>query len=151
VDAQQGIVLGSHVYADDGNYSVVVCVSDGYAFPGCAPTLVTVLNVPPFVEAGPELVGRVGEPVVLAGSFVDLGTLDNHVATIEWGDGSPPEGGIVAELPFGPPGSPAGMTGTVHGVHIYTAPGPYVVTLTVTDDEGAPATDPVPVAILPPP
>ena len=66
--------------------------------------------------------------------FTDMGTLDTHTALINWGDGTQ-EPGTVTESPFGPPGDPAGMSGTVSGSHSYAAAGLYNVEVTVTDDD----------------
>src|SRR2546428_1209507 len=64
-------------------------------------------------------------------------TLDTHSATINWGDGTVTETGMVTESPFGPPGSTAGANGTVSGSHVYADNGSYTVKLCVTDDDGA--------------
>jgi PKD repeat protein len=42
----------------------------------------------------------------------------------------------VTESPFGPPGSSAGLDGTVADAHTWTSPAIYHVTLTVVDDDG---------------
>ena len=55
----------------------------------------------------------------------DPGTGDTHTATIDWGDGSPLEAGIVDQ-----------GAGTVSGSHAYADDGTYTVTVTVTDDDG---------------
>ena len=75
---------------------------------------VTVNNVAPVVEAGPDQTVNEGQTVNFAGSFVDPGA-DTH--TIEWafGDGTPVAGGTL---------TPA---------HAYADDGVYIVTLTVTD------------------
>jgi predicted acyltransferase (DUF342 family) len=83
-------------------------------------------------------------------TFNDRGTLDTHTATIDWGDGSPVDTGIVSEAPFGPPGSTAGANGSVAGQHPYVAtPGVYTVTVTVVDDDGGVGTDTLRLTIVP--
>jgi VCBS repeat-containing protein len=73
--------------------------------------------------------------VSITATFNDLGTLDTHTATIDWGDGHVTTG-TVSESPFGPPGSTAGANGTVTGSHTYKRTGVYTVKVTVTDDDG---------------
>jgi len=59
-------------------------------------------------------------------TFGDPGTADTHTATIEWGDGSPSEAGIVTE---------SDGSGTVAGSHVYADNGTYTVEVCVTDDD----------------
>lgn len=144
----------SHTYADDGVYSVVVTVEDDDSSSGGDTTLVTVRNVAPTVEAGADATIDEGGSFSLApATFNDKGTLDTHTASIDWGDGSPVESGLVAEAPFGPPGSTSGASGTVvAGTHVYADDGVYTVTVTVTDDDGGVGSDTTTVTVrnLPP-
>ena len=127
----------SHVYADDGDYTVTVEVTDDDTGVGSDTLTVTVNNVAPTVDAGPNQKADEGDTVSLApATFNDKGTLDTHTATIDWGDGTLEDAGAVTEAPFGPPGSTAGADGTVDGSHIYADNGVYTVTVTVTDDDG---------------
>ena len=99
--------------------------------------MVMVINVDPTVDAGANQTVNEGDLVSLDPStFNDLGTLDEHTATINWGDGTPVEAGTVDESPFGPPGSTAGADGEVSGSHAYGDDGAYTVTVTVIDDNG---------------
>jgi PKD repeat protein len=77
--------------------------------------------------------------VQIAAVFNDLGTLDRHTATIDWGDGRTTTGSVT-ESPFSP-GSTSGANGTVTGSHTYTRAGTYTVRVTVTDDDGGRRTD----------
>jgi Ca2+-binding RTX toxin-like protein len=98
--------------------------------------------VAPTVEAGSDQTVDEGLEVSLdPATFKDLGTLDTHTATIDWGDGMAPEAGVVTESSFGPPGFTDGADGTVSGSHVYGDNGLYTVMVTVTDDEGASASD----------
>jgi hypothetical protein len=73
-----------------------------------------------------------GQPVVLQGSFTDESWLDTHNGLIDWGDSEE----SVATLTDLTHVSPA-ATGKTSGTHTYGSPGPYTVTLTVTDNAGA--------------
>ena len=80
-------------------YPVSVSVLDDGVVPGLAATAVTVSNVAPGVAIDSAIdefgnqVGGVGvllehTPVAVSASFADVGTLDTHVASINWGDGT---------------------------------------------------------------
>ncbi|GAA5505791.1 PKD domain-containing protein [Novipirellula caenicola] len=128
--------FADHVYADDGVYTVTITVTDDDETTTDTFT-VTVGNEAPTFDAGPDQLSSEGA-IVSAGTinFNDLGTLDAHTATINWGDGTATENGTVTEAPFGPPGSTAGADGTVNFAdHVYADDGIYTVTITVTDDD----------------
>jgi hypothetical protein len=131
------VTFPTHVYADNGAHTVTVCVADDDGDQGCDTAGVTVSNVAPVVEAGSSQTVAEGSTISLASSFGDAGTLDTHTATVNWGDGTPTEPATVTESPFGPPGSTAGMAGTLSGSHVYADNGSYTVTVCVTDDDGA--------------
>jgi len=93
--------------------------------------IVTVNNVAPVMDAGSDQIADEGSVVSLGGAvFDDLGTLDTHTATIEWGDGSLPVEGLVNQT-----------SKTVSGTHVYADNGVYTVLVTITDDDGASARD----------
>jgi PKD repeat protein len=137
-----GSVSASHVYADDGSYVVEVVVTDADGGTGRGSFTVVVTNAAPVVQAGPDRAIAEGASVALApATFTDAGTLDSHTATIDWGDGSTPVNGTVSESPSGPPGDPAGMSGSVDAAHTYGSDGVFTVTVTVTDDDGGVGSD----------
>jgi predicted GH43/DUF377 family glycosyl hydrolase len=128
-----GTVAGSHVYADNGTYTVQVCVTDDDLAETCDTLDVTVDNVAPTVHAGADQTVDEGTTVALdPATFDDPGTADTHTATIDWGDGSPVQPGTVTE---------AGGSGTVAGDHSYADNGAYTVTVCVTDDDTATTCD----------
>lgn len=153
-----GSVSGSHVYADDGTYTVTVCVTDDDSDNDCDTFLATVRNVAPVatidairdetakVIGVDALVALIGLRLELAGRFHDLGTLDTHTASINWGEATIV--GVVIEAPFGPPGSIDGLDGSVVASYVYVAPGDYIVKLTVTDNDGGVGTRSLAIAVM---
>lgn len=129
--------LGSlnHTYADDGSYPVKVRVTDDstvHSFDEKAFT-VHVNNVAPLINSltnsSPDVgYAQQGDSVTITALFSDVGTLDTHSASIDWGDGAP-AAGVVNEA-----------MGRVTGAHTYAAGGIYNVVLTLTDDNGGQVT-----------
>lgn len=133
----------THKYLDDGpttapsdTYDVSLIVRDDdldASGPYVAPVIVN--DLPPvLVVAAPQNVFE-GDLLDLSGVngaapiglFVDVGTLDTHTATINWGDGSPLQNATVIQ------GVGAGALG---GTHVYADDGVYQVAVTVTDKDG---------------
>ena len=73
--------------------------------------------------------------------------LDTHTATVDWGDGTAADVGVVVETPTGPPGSTTPAAGTVSGSHVYADNGVYTVTVTVLDDDGGSHVDTLTVTV----
>jgi PKD repeat protein len=143
-----GTISGNHVYADNGLYTVTIMVLDDDGAYGSDTFDVTVSNVAPTLNGGPDRQIDEGELIALDSStFNDLGTLDTHTASIDWGDGTASDIGIITETPFGPPGSTAGADGTITGNHVYADNGVYTISMTVYDDDGDFATDTILVTV----
>lgn len=119
----------AHLYKDDGLFTVLVTVTDSANASGQDTARVAVQNVAPAVDAGPDVTAEQGEGVHFVGAFIDPGLLDTH--TIEWdfGDGT-------------------GVSGTLTPSHVYTSPGLFAVTLTVTDDDGGVGSDSLEVEVI---
>ena len=89
----------------------------------------TVRNVPPVVNAGPDQEKVAGDEVTFAGSFVDPSS-PSHVAGWDFGDGSAP------------------VIGTLTPKHVFTKRGVYTVKLAVTDSHLASASDTLIVTVI---
>jgi hypothetical protein len=111
---------------DDGTHQISVRVSDGLFSVDASATLV-IENVSPAIESVSTTAASVGDArpgqtVSVSAAFADLGLLDVHTATIDWGDGQQSSATISG--------------GTVSGSHVYRQGGVYQVTLSVADDDG---------------
>jgi hypothetical protein len=125
----------SHTWCDDHVGTAKVEVSDGLET-DTATASVTVLNVAPTVEAGPDQEVTQGDTVYFSGGFIDPGC-DTWTYTWSFGDGSPVQTGICT------PSIPITAT------HIYTYPDVYTATLTVRDDDGGVESDMVQITVTP--
>ncbi len=117
-----------------GTYPIVPSLVDpGQKLSNYVVTIVngalTVRNVPPVVNAGPDQQAVVGTQVTFAGSFIDPSSV-NDVVSWNFGDGSAP------------------VTGTLAPKHAFAKSGVYTVTLTVTDSQSASASDTVVVTVV---
>ncbi len=134
---ETGTLTPTHVYADDGFYDVTLTMTPSGG-PSYSDALdVMVQNVVPTLAASLDVSGN---QVTVVGTFNDPGTLDTHVASIDWGDGEN-SAAAVTESPFGPPGATSGLDGSLTGSHVYTNGGTYTVAVTVEDDDFGVVTD----------
>jgi serine protease len=122
-------VAPTHVYAAGGTYTVTLIVNDGRSdsVPATTTATITEVNDAPVASAGPDQTGLIGEVLSFDGSASY--DIDGAIVSYAWdfGDGATASGVAVQ--------------------HAYTAVGSYLVTLTVTDDAGAQATDTLVVTI----
>ncbi|MFO0789411.1 MAG: PKD domain-containing protein [Pirellulales bacterium] len=150
-----GALGASHIYADDGVYTVTVTVTDKDGKNDSDTFTVTVGNRAPVVQVphGNQSVSEGGTV-----SFSDLATFtdpgfdnplnpnpanppsitdplhESFTYDIDWGDGRDAiTGASIADL-NGAPGTPS--SGTISGSHTYADDGVYQVTVTVHDDNG---------------
>ena len=125
-----GTLTPSHTYAVNGIYTVTLTVTDDDGGVGSDTLTVTVSNVAPTVEAGPNQSVNEGVSVSFTGSFSDpAGTADTYTVKWNFGDGSPE------------------VIGTLTPSHTYADNGIYTVTLTVTDDDGGVGSDTLTVTV----
>jgi PKD repeat protein len=126
--AQGSLGSRSHIYADNGTYTVTVQVTDKDGGVGSAQFKVTVANVAPSVTAPAGQSSDEGSSHSFSlGSFSDPGAGDNPWdVSVDWGDGSPD-----TPLAFSSPGSLGSAS------HTYDDNGSYTATVTVTDKDGA--------------
>jgi PKD repeat protein len=106
----------THQYRDNGLFTVTLTVTDTVGDAGQDSLLVTVSNVAPTADAGPDRLGVPGVPLSITGDVADPGLDDTHSIVWDLDDGT-----IVHD--------------TLAFEHTYVAFGVYTVTLTVVDDD----------------
>jgi len=121
-----------HVYVDNGIYIVrlTTTVDDPHGVATHHFARVRALNVPPAVDAGPDITAKEGEVIHFMGHFTDAEWVDTHVARWSWGDESMDIGQVDETH------DPPQAEGVVRGEHAYCDNGDYTVTLRVIDDDG---------------
>ncbi|TWU05296.1 PKD domain protein [Symmachiella macrocystis] len=140
--ASETTFTATHRYLDDNPtgtpqdiYPVTISVVDNNGGSSQQQLTVTVQNVAPQITTlltKPDAVEE-GSPLVLDGTFSDVGSLDTHTATINWGDGTS--------------SNVAAGGGLFSGEHTYVDSGVYTIAVTLTDDDGASSTSQINVTI----
>ena len=120
-------ILGSHVYLEEGTYSVSVRVFDDGGSSVTALALTQVADAP-LTLAVPTLLAVEGQTASgVVATFTDAGTdAASYSAVVEWGDGTASAGTVSTG-------------GLILGNHTYAEEGTYSVTVEVLDDGGATA------------
>jgi PKD repeat protein len=127
----QGVVTGTHAWGDNGSYTVTLTVRDDDGGVGKDTLTVTVLNVPPTVDAGPDLFAYPCTVLTLTAKFTDPGWLDTHIGGWEFGDCTPQQPAVIREKNDPPKGE-----GVAIASHTYRQCGTYPAVCTVIDDDG---------------
>ena len=117
----KGVVKASHAFCDNGTYTVTVRVRDDDGGVGVDTKTVTVLNVAPTVDAGPDMFAYRCTPITLVGRFTDPGWCDTHTGTWDFGDCTPPLPATVRERHEPPEGC-----GIVAATHRYDTCGHFI-------------------------
>jgi probable HAF family extracellular repeat protein len=109
-----------HTYALHGPYFPRLTVRDGRGGMAVKTGQVTVVNVAPRVDAGPDAALRPGQAYTLRARFTDPGA-DQFRCTVEWGDGTRTELGLCR----------SGVM--LVNTHVYPRAGSYTVRVTVAE------------------
>jgi PKD repeat protein len=124
-----GSLTPTHVYADNGTYTVSLIITEEGASPVTDLLTVVVNNVAPVVSAGgANQTVEQNEVVSFSGTYSDQGSADTHTILWNFGDGQT-------------------ASGILTPTHVYADAGVYTVSLTVSDDDGAFGTDSITVTV----
>jgi PKD repeat protein/subtilisin family serine protease len=107
----------SHVFRNNGVYTVTLTVTDSAAQTGQDIAIVTVSNVAPTANAGPAKSGNEGASIAFAGAASDPGLDDVLTYSWDFGDGSPSANSATT-------------------THVYAQNGVYTATFTAHDGDG---------------
>jgi PKD repeat protein len=129
-----GVAYGTnatHTFEAPGTYSGLLTATDATGLTNTTTFTVNVADLPPIVNAGPDMSSEWGLPVTLNGSATDPGTAQQPFLTYSWdfGDGH--------------------QSGGASATHVYSTPGTYTPALTVCDPDGRCAFSTTTVTIVP--
>jgi hypothetical protein len=158
--SSSGTVSGTHLYDDDGLFSVTVCVTDNDAASGCDTLDVTVKNSVPtttldttnavaLTADGPSFfISQANASQTRSATGTDIGS-DDLSFTWTWGDGTVVQhthynnGSTADGRPPANRGAVAPFSATDTVSHTYTAAGSYTLSVHLSDDDaehGSPPT-----------
>ncbi len=126
-------VTGSHSYAEEGTYTVMVHITDiDSTNPADATSTANVADAaltasPACLSPSPQSYN--GPTATFTDAASPSGTLSDFSATIDWGDGTPVTAGTVTGAGGGPY--------TVGGSHTYATTGTFTITTTIKDVGGS--------------
>ena len=127
-----GTVNGTHIYADDGAYTVNVTVADDHGGTASDTLVATVANVAPVITLNAVSSINANGVAVLTGTIADPGTADTFTVDIDWGDSSGVQTITLAASPTGT----QNITQTHQYLNVNPAmTGNYTITANVTDDD----------------
>jgi PKD repeat protein len=118
-----------HAYAENGNYTVELSITDSTGASSSFSLPLVVSNAAPVVDAGPDRVARVGDTISFEATVRDAGALDCHTVVWDFGDGRQAKGRTVR--------------------HGFSSPGAYTVTAAASDNDGAVGEDSLVVQVIP--
>ncbi|MGW4463296.1 PKD domain-containing protein [Micromonospora sp. NPDC004704] len=134
----EGTSTVRHAWSDNGVYEVTLRVRDRNGGMATDSRLVTVRNVPPTVDAGPDLFTYPSTVLTLTATFSDPGWCDTHTATWAFGDCATPIPAVVTEVHRSP-----ASRGNAVAAHRYPDRGTFLARCTVADDDGGTGSDEV--------
>jgi PKD domain len=125
----------SHAYADNGNYTATLSVTDG-EFTVTTTTLVSVTNAAPVITVPSAETATAGVSYTLSAGFADAGAADGPWSyVVDWGDGATTQ-------------ATQATSGPIFASRLYKQAGNFTIQVTVRDKDGAIGSANYPVSVL---